>query len=273
MSLVARESSVHDRLADRFADEWWLKRKRKRARKLRSEPSVRRHEKNSSFRGYLVLHTKSGNMTSCYRMLVTIFYTYTVLMYCFRKWSKRLHLAIKPKPRVWKLFLAATPFGEHHALSCWQLFGAVTTCNATSCCNVCNVSINISVNSWWRHQMETFSALLAFCAGNSPVPVNSPHKGQWRGALMFTLICAQINDWVNNHEAGDLRRHLDHYDVSVMLSDFSAHCVMTIPHKCDNGVNSLRPSDASLRPSIYVSKLTIIGSGNGLAPGRRQAIV
>ena len=24
--------------------------------------------------------------------------------------------------------------------------------------------------SWWRHQMETFSALLAICAGNSPVP-------------------------------------------------------------------------------------------------------
>ena len=39
--------------------------------------------------------------------------------------------------------------------------------------------------TWWRHQMETFSALLALCAGNSPVPVNSPHKGQWRGALMF----------------------------------------------------------------------------------------
>ena len=55
--------------------------------------------------------------------------------------------------------------------------------------------------SWWRHQMETFSALLALCAGNSPVPVNSPHKGQWRGALMFSLICAWINDWVNNHEA------------------------------------------------------------------------
>ena len=71
-------------------------------------------------------------------------------------------------------------------------------------------------STWWRHQMETFSALLALCAGNSPVPVNSPHKGQWRGALMFTLICARINDWVNNREAGDLRRHLDHYDVIVM---------------------------------------------------------
>ena len=28
--------------------------------------------------------------------------------------------------------------------------------------------------SWWRHQMETFSALLAICAGNSPVPGEFP---------------------------------------------------------------------------------------------------
>ena len=65
--------------------------------------------------------------------------------------------------------------------------------------------------------METFSALLALCAGNSPrSPVNSPHKGQWRGALMFSLICAWINGWVNNREAGDLRRHRADYDVIVM---------------------------------------------------------
>ena len=69
---------------------------------------------------------------------------------------------------------------------------------------------------WWRHQMEPFSALLALCAGNSPVPGNSPHKGQWHRALMFSLICAWINDWVNNREAGDLRRHRGHYDVIVM---------------------------------------------------------
>ena len=47
-------------------------------------------------------------------------------------------------------------------------------------------------------------------------PGNSPHKGQWRGALMFSLICAWINGWVNNREAGDLRRHRAHCDVTVM---------------------------------------------------------
>ena len=47
-------------------------------------------------------------------------------------------------------------------------------------------------------------------------PVYSPHKGQWRGALMFSLICVLINGWVNNREAGDLRRYCAHYDVIVM---------------------------------------------------------
>ena len=72
--------------------------------------------------------------------------------------------------------------------------------------------------TWWRHQMETFSVLLALCTGNSPVTVNSPHKGQWRRALMFSLICTWINDWVNKGEAGDLRCHRPHYDVTVMLN-------------------------------------------------------
>ena len=47
-------------------------------------------------------------------------------------------------------------------------------------------------------------------------PMNFPHKGQWRGALMFSLMYACINDWVNNREAGDLRLQHGHYDVIVM---------------------------------------------------------
>ena len=66
------------------------------------------------------------------------------------------------------------------------------------------------IGAWWHHQMETFSALLALCA------LNSPHKGQWRGALVFSLICAWTNGWVNNRDAADLGRHRSHYDVTVM---------------------------------------------------------
>ena len=64
--------------------------------------------------------------------------------------------------------------------------------------------------------METLSALLAICAGNSPVIGEFPAQSQWHRALMFSFICAWINGWVNNREAGDLRRHRAHYDVTVM---------------------------------------------------------
>ena len=49
-------------------------------------------------------------------------------------------------------------------------------------------------------------------------PVNSPHKGQWRGTLMFSLICAWINGRLNKREAGDLRRHRARYDITVMTN-------------------------------------------------------
>ena len=64
----------------------------------------------------------------------------------------------------------------------------------------------------WKH----FSRNWPFVRGIHRSPVNSPHKGQWRGTLMFSLICAWIKGWVNNGEAGGLRRHPAHYDVTVM---------------------------------------------------------
>ena len=48
-------------------------------------------------------------------------------------------------------------------------------------------------------------------------PVNSPYKDRWRMALMFSLICAWTNEWVNNRDADDLRYHRAHYDITVMF--------------------------------------------------------
>ena len=81
-------------------------------------------------------------------------------------------------------------------------------------------------HSWWRHQMPRdwpFVRGIPRSPANSRSPVNSPHKGQWREALMFYLICAWMDGWVNNGEAGDLRRHRAHYDVTVMLLGFPQH--------------------------------------------------
>ena len=64
----------------------------------------------------------------------------------------------------------------------------------------------------WKH----FPRYWPFVRGIHRSPVNSPRIGQWRGALMFTLIYAQIKGWVNNREAGDLRRYRGHNDVTVI---------------------------------------------------------
>ena len=68
----------------------------------------------------------------------------------------------------------------------------------------------------WKH----FPRYWPFVRRIHRSPVNSPHKGQWRGALMFSLIYARINGWVNNCQAGDLRRHNAHYDVIVMQQNY-----------------------------------------------------
>ena len=65
----------------------------------------------------------------------------------------------------------------------------------------------------WKY----FPRYWPFVHGIHQSPVNSPLKGQWRGTLMFSLICDRINCWVNNCEAGNLRRHRVHYDVIGML--------------------------------------------------------
>ena len=69
----------------------------------------------------------------------------------------------------------------------------------------------------WKH----FPRYWSFVRGIPRSTANSPHKGQWRGALMFSLICAWINGWVNKSEAGDLRRHRAHYDVIIMIPVYS----------------------------------------------------
>ena len=67
--------------------------------------------------------------------------------------------------------------------------------------------------------METFSALLALYAGNWPVTGYSPHKGQRRGAFVFSMMCTWAGGWVNIRDVRALRRHRAHYDVAVMHLD------------------------------------------------------
>ena len=67
----------------------------------------------------------------------------------------------------------------------------------------------------WKH----FPYYWPFVQGIHRSLLNYPHKGQWRGALMFLFMYAWINGWVNNQDTGDLRRHRPHYDITVMKHD------------------------------------------------------
>ena len=84
----------------------------------------------------------------------------------------------------------------------------------------CNISVVHDDVIKWKH----FPRNWPFVREIHRSPVNFPHKGQWRGALMFSLIYAWINDWVNNREAGDLRRQHGHYDVIVMAQSRNDLC-------------------------------------------------
>ena len=59
----------------------------------------------------------------------------------------------------------------------------------------------------WKH----FPRYWPFVWGIHQSLINSPHNGQWRGALMF-FICAWTNSWVNNRDTGDFTRHGARYD-------------------------------------------------------------
>ena len=78
--------------------------------------------------------------------------------------------------------------------------------------------------------METFTVSLAFVRGIHRLPKNSPNKDQWRGALMFSLICVWINGWVNIRDAaffqaqikGPVTRRMFSFDDVIMMTHNTA---------------------------------------------------
>ena len=141
----------------------------------------------------------------------------------------------------------------------------------------------------WKHLPRYWP----FVRGIHRSPVNSPHKGQWRESLMFSLICVWINGWVNNREAGDLRRYRAHYDVIVIITHeiswifaaaglrvktcsphpgISASSSLWWRHNGRDCVSNHQPHDCLLnrlfrRRSKKTSKLSVTGLCVGNSPG------
>ena len=78
--------------------------------------------------------------------------------------------------------------------------------------------VELSIGAW-RHEIENNFALLALGEGNPPVTVGFPSQ---RPVLKFSLICACANNEVSNQNAGDLRRHCNHYDVTERMRNTTA---------------------------------------------------
>ena len=105
----------------------------------------------------------------------------------------------------------------------------------------------------WKH----FPRYWPFVRGIHWSAVISPHKGQWRGALMFSMNCAWINGWVNIREAGDLRRHRAHHDVIVMKNVDLTKMIKKTMHTL-HGLNGINwKSVLSLNEVVY----NVINSG------------
>ena len=116
----------------------------------------------------------------------------------------------------------------HHPLDSWKIqFYAQTFAEASTSQTFREILsvIEYKVFCWtkgesnslvFRETWKNFPRYWPFVRGIDQLPVNSDHKGQWRGALMFSLICAWTTGWVYNRDTGDLRRHSVHYDVTVM---------------------------------------------------------
>ena len=107
-------------------------------------------------------------------------------------------------------------------------------------------------------QWKRFPRYWPFVWGIHRSPVNFPHKGQRRGALIFSLICAWINGWVNNREAGDLRHHRAHYDVIVMYIMYSG-CIKRMFLLCVH-IDSFFPWDLIEILDLIFKQILVIDS-------------
>ena len=134
----------------------------------------------------------------------------------------------------------------------------ISTANALELLQSCTCpSISFSSTDSWNLftndddviKRKHFLSYCPFVRGIHRWPVDY-HKGQWRGALLFSLICTCTNGWTNNRDAGDLIRHCAHYDVTVMtlFSGLGTFTMLPMYQQSNHeGFNSLRPSDAYMR--------------------------
>ena len=156
------------------------------------------------------------------------------------------------------------------------VFSCVTSCYNKQCyMEVCLYF------TWWCHQMETFSALLALCVGeftgNRWIPRTKASDAElW----CFLWSASEKNGWANNRDAGDLRRHRAHYNVTVRDPLFQTRLNgiwdIFVSSKCDPcfifEITMLNAIPCFIRSS-YVELFLVVQTTNGLATRGTRFIV
>ena len=123
----------------------------------------------------------------------------------------------------------------------------------------------------WKH----FPRYWPFVRGIHRSSVNSLHKGQWRRALMFSLVCAWINGWINKRVAGDLIRHRAHYDVIVMNPGLNyTYCMRgNVINLASTSEINVLPDETRNQSSLIISSLLFTSDGLGLLVLKRDNIL
>ena len=156
-----------------------------------AKTTARRDEKHLSFGIWCVLYWGVDGIEKCFKLM---------------------RLFLKKSPTWW---LSSSTLHKH--------FGLPTSVLMDNTWHILRYSI-----SWWCHQIEGFSALLALCERISPMTGEFPVQRRVTCSFAAFFICTWTNGSVNNQDTGDLRRHRPHYDVTVMVNDIEIHCKRSI---------------------------------------------
>ena len=165
---------------------------------IRSHQTDRRRQQGRCRCPVATINTRPSAATKLIRLLLGCHYRSIAYM-------------IKSGPMLWPIEMGAQT--ENKILMNWSSVCAGKLQDRQP--DTCEVRLRNNYDDVikWKH----FPRYWQFVRGIHRWPVNYQHEGQWRGALMFSMTCAWINDWVNNRGAGDLRCHRAHYDVMVII--------------------------------------------------------
>ena len=182
-----------------------------------AKTTTRRDDKHTTFGIWCDLYMKFDGIH-----VVLSTPRYIVLWYQLTCRSSATAYEMVYKYVIWVRFFAPfDPVGKysrfaHTAIGGQQHCWFVSLCNVTKQNKTSNNTKPNQFRSWWRHQMESFSALLALCARSSLITSEFTSQGPVTRSFHIFFDLRLHQGWVSNRDVSDLRRHRAHYNVTLI---------------------------------------------------------